>query len=371
MSPTIKKRHKLLSMVNKFLNAKSCSIRDFAGLLGHLVSICMAVSYGFVYTKTMEREKFLSLQRSNNNFDEIMMINTEIKSDLLWWKANISSSFCEIKQYNFCLEIFSDASGSGWGSFCNGKTGRGFWSEQEKLYHINHLELLAAFFALKCFANDLKNCEILLRIDNTTAISYINRMGGVQFPSLSDLAKLIWKWCETRRLWVFASYIKSKDNTDADFESRCNKIDTEWELCHAAFQEIVKSFGSPHIDLFASRTNAKCKDYVSWHRDPFAYNIDAFTIRWTPHFFYAFPPFCLLTKVIQKIKNDRATGIVVYPVWPSQPWYPLLSSLITSDIVMLGPSESLLTSPFRTPHPMHAKLILGACILSGRHLAEG
>lgn len=86
----------------------------------------MAVLYGFIYTKTMEREKKITLQRSNNNFDEIMMINTEIKSDLLWWIATISSSFCEIKQYTFCLEIFSDASGSGWGSFCNGKTARGF-----------------------------------------------------------------------------------------------------------------------------------------------------------------------------------------------------------------------------------------------------
>lgn len=103
---------------------------------------------------------------------------------------------------------------------------------------------------------------------------------------------------------------------------------------------------------------------------PLANNIDAFTIKWTSYFFYAFPPFCLLTKVIQKIKNERATGIVVYPIWPSQPWYPLLTSLITSDIVTFGPSESLLTSPFRTSHPMHAKLILGACILSGRHLAD-
>lgn len=154
----------------------------------------------------------------------------------------------------------------------------------------------AAFFALKCFAS----CEILLRIDNTTAISYINRMGSVQFPMLSNLAKHIWQWCEARELWIFASYIKSKDNTEADFESRSSNQDIEWELCQNSFNKIVESFGSPEIDLFASRLNKKCDNYVSWHRDPFAWNVDAFTIKWNNFFPYAFPPFSLIFKVLQK-----------------------------------------------------------------------
>jgi len=45
---------------------------------------------------------------------------------------------------------------------------------------INYLELLSAFFALKCFAENLRDCDVLLRIDNTTAIAYINKMGGIQ-----------------------------------------------------------------------------------------------------------------------------------------------------------------------------------------------
>ncbi|CAH2104176.1 unnamed protein product [Euphydryas editha] len=36
----------------------------------------------------------------------------------------------------------------------------------------------AAFFGLQIFAKYLRDCEILLRIDNTTAIAYINKMGG-------------------------------------------------------------------------------------------------------------------------------------------------------------------------------------------------
>ncbi|CAG4957938.1 unnamed protein product [Colias eurytheme] len=100
---------------------------------------------------------------------------------------------------------------SGWGAVCNNMRANGHWKESELKYHINYLELKAAFFGLKCFAYNVTNCAILMRIDNTTAISYINRMGGIQFPHLNELTRSIWQWCEERDLWLFASYINSKE----------------------------------------------------------------------------------------------------------------------------------------------------------------
>lgn len=370
LSPTLKKCDKLKKLIDSFLKLNSCSIRDFARLLGNLTSVCIAVSYGFVYTKLMEKEKFLALQAGNENFEYIMLINEEVKNDLLWWKSKLLKPSNYIKQYNFIAEIYSDASGTGWGAFCNGEVANGYWSEKEKMYHINFLELLAAFFALQCFAKSMTNCEILLRIDNTTAISCINRMGSVQHIGLNNLSRSIWKWCEIRGIWIFASYIKSKDNIEADRESRHFNIDTEWELSTEAYHMITNEFGIPEIDLFATRINAKCIKYVSWHRDPFAFNIDAFTIKWNKYFFYAFPPFCLMLRVIQKIKLDKAEGLIIFPIWKSQPWYPILKSMVISKIITLKPSKNLLMSPFRTPHPLHAHLTLGVCILSGKLLKE-
>lgn len=365
LSPTDLKREKVLLLVNKFLKLQVCTIREFAKMLGTLVSICMAISYGFVYTKNLERDKFRALERLGGDYDGEMTISEDARMDLKWWQNKISKGHCHIKQYNFSLEIYSDASLSGWGSVCNGRFAKGSWSAEEKESHINYLELLAAFFALKCFASHLSKCEILLRIDNTTAISYINRMGSVQFPKLNSLAKQIWQWCEARELWIFASYIKSKDNVEADYQSRSSNDDTEWELSPSVFCSIQNSLGIPIIDLFASRLNYKCARYVSWHRDPFAWNIDAFTIRWS-EFFYAFPPFALILKVLRKIITDKATGILVFPVWPTQNWYPLLRSLIVSEIITFGPDKDLLISPSRSAHPLHQQLTLGACILSGR-----
>ena len=238
------------------------------------------------------------------------------------------------------------------------------WNQEEKQEHINFLELTAVFLGLKIFAKDCKGSQILLRIDNTTAISYINKMGSVQFPKLSTLSKKIWQWCESRKIWLFASYIKSSENIEADSESRIKSEETEWELSKHAFQYINKVFGPFDIDLFASRLNAKCKNFVSWFPDPEAIACDAFTISWKSKF-YAFPPFSLILKVLQKIREDKVTGVLVVPWWPTQPWFPIFMELKISEIIYFKPKSNLLKSPFRDQHPLWKSLTLAAAILSG------
>lgn len=368
LSVSDKKRCSILLLLKRYLNKDSCTIRDFAQLIGTLTACCPAVSYGFLYTKVLEKQKCVELFNHNNDFDSVMIINNECKEDLQWWYNCIESAVNPIKNCQFKLEIYSDASRTGWGIFCDGQVANGFWTEEDKKSHINYLKLLAAFLGLQCFAKDLSNCQILLRIDNTTAIAYINRMGGIQFNNLNQLAREIWQWCEAHKIWIFASYIKSKDNKEADFESRNDNIDCEWELSPTAFLDIVRSFGNPSIDLFATRANTKCSRYLSWHRDPYAENIDAFTVCWHNYtLFYAFPPFALIPKTVQKIKDDNAIGILVFPMWPAQPWYPFVKSMAISDIKVFKPSKQLLLSPSRKLHPLHNSLSLGACILSGKH----
>lgn len=47
------------------------------------------------------------------------------------------------------MEIFSDASQSGWGVSCIDEKSFGHWDELERKQHINYLELLSAFLGLK------------------------------------------------------------------------------------------------------------------------------------------------------------------------------------------------------------------------------
>ena len=52
----------------------------------------------------------------------------------------------------------------------------GSWSVRESHYHINYLEILATFFALKTLAKSFKDDHVQRLIDNTTAVSAINHM---------------------------------------------------------------------------------------------------------------------------------------------------------------------------------------------------
>ena len=77
--------------------------------------------------------------------------------------------------------IDSNAYLQGWGARCGEQTTGGAWSHQEAEFHINCLELLAVTLAVQSFAKDKCKISILLRIDNTTAVAYINHL-GVQSP---------------------------------------------------------------------------------------------------------------------------------------------------------------------------------------------
>lgn len=92
------------------------------------------------------------------------------------WLQELPRHSGRLMQWDMVIE--SDASTLGWGaSLNNTSTGRS-WTPQERSHHINYLELLAAFLALKTFVTNTHNKAILLKLDNVTAIAFLNRMGG-------------------------------------------------------------------------------------------------------------------------------------------------------------------------------------------------
>lgn len=142
-----------------------------------LIASVPAVAYGQTYCKRLEREKIRALIINEGNYDKWMTIDNKSREDLEWWKKNISVGINPIRVFRFTLDISSDALLSEWGSHCKGVSGSGLWNSTERKRHINYLELLVAFFALKSFASSYSNYEILLRLDDTTAIAYINKAG--------------------------------------------------------------------------------------------------------------------------------------------------------------------------------------------------
>ena len=152
----------------------------------------------------------------------------------------------------------------------------------------------------------------------------------------------------------------------ADDKSRIFDDKTEWKLNTEVFRRVVQQFTVPNIDLFASRLNFQLKPFVSWLPDPDAAFIDTFSLDWSKFTFYAFPPFSLVSRVLQKVEDDRASGILVLPNWPTQSWFPLLKRTLMAEPMMLGWSQDLVTLPFQSgSHPLGRKLKLMACHLCG------
>ena len=78
------------------------------------------------------------------------------------------------------------------------------WS---KIMHINSLELLAATLALKIFTKNKREISVLLRIDSTTAVAYINNQGGTISKELIQLTQDLWTWCLERNINIRTQHL--------------------------------------------------------------------------------------------------------------------------------------------------------------------
>ena len=160
--------------------------------------------------------------------------------------------------------------------------------------------------------------------------------------------------------WISAAYIPGKDNIEADHQSRILQDATEWKLHPELFQKIVDKFGKPDIDLFASRINRQLKSYVSWHPEPEAMAVNAFSLTWNNNFFLC--SHSLVGRVLAKVNRDKTDAVIVVPDWSTQYWYPQLVQMTTIEPLyfQLSPKNLILTHKPSKNHSLHLKLQLVA-----------
>lgn len=188
------------------------------------------------------------------------------------------------------IEITCDASKKGWGAVCNRIT-------TEQSQHINELELLAIKFALKVFKPKLSGKHGKILSDNTTDVCYIN----------------------------------------SNRESRIFNERTEWQLNPDVFSQIRDLWVTPEIDLFATQVNTQLAMFASWKPDPEAPHIDAFTIDWSQYKF----SFLFFSRCFRKVQMDKAEGILIAPIWPTQVWWPQMLRLLIRHPLALPQQKTI------------------------------
>ena len=297
----------------------------------------------------------------NLPYEAVITLKQDARLELHWWIENISVHNGKAITMNPPeLMISSDASMQRWGAACQEISPGGEWSQEQRLLHINMLELIAVEYAIKTFTRDKQVTSIHLQNDNTCALAYIVNMEGTKNPEMAKVTKSIWSYLLSKEITCTAEYIPSELNVAADWESR-QKNSSEWRLDTKIFQEICQKIGTPTADL-----------YISWKRDPKSSGTNAFSQNWLEMFPYAFPPFNLIGKTLAKASCYHSNMIVVTPVWPSQTWYPLLLKMSIRRPLFLPQTNYLLKNPEGEMHPLIQNKILrlAAWLVSGEEMKQ-
>ena len=359
-----KKLDTIVRLCREAAKAPCISLRDTAKILGNLSWAIQAIPFAQGHFRSIQRFYISESQRANMDLSTRAVLDFESRSDLMWWATNVERVNGKgMAVLSPDITIFSDASLSGWGAVMNSVSAKGPWTLEDQGKHINELELLAAFFALKAFTSSSTGISVCLMLDNITAVHYINKSGGSRSERLCRVSTDIVGWCESRGMSIQAIYLPGALNVFADRLSRDAQDSSDWKLCPSVFSALSRRWNLK-VDLFASAWNKQLDSFVSWGAQPEALAMDAFSISWKWLRGYAFPPFCLIQRCLAKIMRDQAELTLLTPLWPSQHWFPAVLELACEPAQIL-PKGNLLVGPLGQPHPLSESLLLVAWRLSG------
>jgi hypothetical protein len=355
------------SFAKKFLHQKGCTAKELERFVGRLESVRFVTTAAPLYYRHLQRQ-MLRYRRHPHVF---VQLSRGSLRDLLWWHLRFPSPGFTIRQLKIRpidVTITTDAAGTKTVGFedrvnrdpeyqCSSFTGYGAWNDKgdffqkawvhaQKDWHINAQELFAAGEAIAKLS--LPHDHVLLRIDNQTAEAFLRRSGGTRSRILCDMAVAIRKEMLGRDQILSLQHISSQDNDIADMLSRFHQNHWEYSLHPAVFRSILsfwQDVGTPDVDIFASRENHLLPRFVAWGPDSAAVAQDAFTLSHWGSFPWVHPPTPLLTRVLHTLDRMKTLAILVCPLWPNKPWWPVLHRL-TIDRLKLPPARQCLsTSP--------------------------
>ncbi len=157
--------------------------------------------------------------------------------------------------------------------------------------------------------------HVLVRTDNTAAVSYINWLWGIRSHRMSQLARHLLLKSHTQFKSLRAVHIPRKLNRAADVLSRRLTSPGEWRLHPETIWLVWSRFGEAQIDLFASHVSSHCQLYFSLTEDTLAHSCPQALRK------YTFSPVSLLAHYASSGRTrsrscwSRRTG-------PTRPGFP-------------------------------------------------
>ena len=189
---TWEKTELLAQSCQAFRQQGRVSVRDLSRLIEKMIATIPTV---FQWYWNLQGPKNEALRNIASHEDTINLTQRALEK-LDWWRTSMASCIGRsVLNPELSLIMESDASQLGWGAVYRGTCTGGLWSPTECQTHINCLRLMVTIFAVKAFSGNRRNAHAHMRLDNQTAVTYINHMGGTCSPQLNSLATQLWRWC--------------------------------------------------------------------------------------------------------------------------------------------------------------------------------
>ncbi len=233
----------ILNTVRRVREGLSLTVKQFQRLLGLMAAASNMIPFGLLYMRPLQWWlKSKGFSPRGNPFRMIKVTRRCLRALDMWRKPWFLSQGPVLGAPCRRVTLATDASLTGWGAVMSGHPARGLWSGHHLTWHINCLEMLAVFRALKHFLPDLRNHNVLVRTDNTAVVSYINHQGGLRSRPLCKLAHQILVWSQDKFLSLRAVYIPGHLNVGADILSRQGPRPGEWRLHPEVVKQIWRVF---------------------------------------------------------------------------------------------------------------------------------
>ncbi|KAA6377646.1 MAG: hypothetical protein EZS28_026828 [Streblomastix strix] len=217
------------------------------------------------------------------------------------------------------------------------------WSETEAEMTSNAKVIKAFYYVLPRFEQVFKKMQdqaVLIRSDNTTAVYDIGKWKAKE--SLMERIKQVFYLMKRLQPQIIAIHIPGKLNltTDSFFRHYRSRDYTQKD---GVIQRISKKQDyMPQIDVFATQYNKLIQNYLIVDlNDLETHFYNAFNQKWSKIKLYIHSPLPVLNSVLQKMKQDKALGIIIAQTWPGQSWYIKLKNL-SIKFLFLGLSERIL-----------------------------
>ena len=172
---------RIRQFVRTFLTLKKCKKQQLLSLLGHLQFACRVIPVGRSFTA-----RLLKASTTVNNLAFYVYLNIECRKDLLMWDKLLTdwngvSLFLDLATTDTAdMELFTDASGIGFGGYYQGEWFAGPWPDNltqslDSELSIAFQELYPIVVAAVLFGRQWRRKQILFYCDNMATVFAINK----------------------------------------------------------------------------------------------------------------------------------------------------------------------------------------------------